>query len=242
MLLSNWIPILPVIFYYFGSVYLINIDRNLTIVDKLTSTDHLNQISKINRSIELANTLETVAASLIASKQNITIVSPPNDTAIISPKERTRLIRMVHKVVELANEVLNLNYTITRNKDDFSQRMFNGKSMNNSIVGDIIPINLFTPCGPDELNAIQSNNDEQANSADHIYSIEDNLVKDDYDWETGPSKMVPTRTQFDDKFKISFDLLQEMIHRSNYLKGLVNDMIRKVIIIMMIIIFKSGLI
>lgn len=223
MLLSNLIPILPVIFYYFGSVYLFNIEQNSTFLDR-NNTDSINIINKINRSIELSNTLETVEASLIASK-NISIVS--KEKTIISPKERTRLIRMVHKVVELANEVLDLNYTITRNKDDFRQRMNNGKSMNNSIVGDIIPINLFTPCGPDEMNAIQ-NSDEHQN-ADHIYSIEDNMVKD-YDWETGQSgRMAQTRAQFDEKFKLGFDLLQEMIHRSNYLKGLVNDMIRKVI-------------
>ncbi|OTF69385.1 hypothetical protein BLA29_001171 [Euroglyphus maynei] len=154
--------------------------------------------SSINTTI-LSETLESVTALLSTSKSTI---KP------MSTKERNRLTKMVEKVIRLARDVLDLNYTITTsgNKADHSTANDSGERN----LGKILNTDLFNPCQPTDVDLINLNTgDMDRYRLEHTNEVTENV-------------------QFHSpKYEIGFDLLQEMIERSNHLKGIVTDMIRK---------------
>ncbi|XP_075586976.1 uncharacterized protein LOC124491276 isoform X3 [Dermatophagoides farinae] len=141
----------------------------------------------------LSETLESVAALLLSKSSPSTTKSFSSSLLSSAPKsisikERNRLIRMVDKVVKLANEILDLNYTTTAAADNMAM------SINN--------------------NSVQDSNER---NLDHTNELIDNVNDGDDDDPRFNRR----------KNQIGYDLLQEMIERSNHLKGLVTDMIRK---------------
>ncbi|XP_075675894.1 uncharacterized protein LOC113788422 isoform X2 [Dermatophagoides pteronyssinus] len=181
-----------------------------------------------NSSTILSETFESIIQELLLSKSS-TIKS--SKTKSISSKERNRLIRMVDKIVQLANEILDLNYTkINKNNNKsnkISNKLQNSTHTNNEKMivknlAQIIPIDLFHPCQSTDIDLIHSNNINH--QMDHSNELIENVDNDDDDYNIDNRFQLGRRRR---RYQIGFDILQEIIERSNHLKGIVTDMIRK---------------
>ena len=174
----------------------------------------------------LSETLESVAALLLSKSSPSTTKSLSSSLLSSAPKsisikERNRLIRMVDKVVKLANEILDLNYTTTAAADNMAMSINNNsvQDSNERNLGKTIPTDLFNPCHSTiDVDLIHHMDNNYRYRLDHTNELTDN-VNDGDDDDLRFSRR---------KNQIGYDLLQEMIERSNHLKGLVTDMIRKV--------------
>ncbi|KAH9522854.1 hypothetical protein DERF_006410, partial [Dermatophagoides farinae] len=152
----------------------------------------------------LSETLESVAALLLSKSSPSTTKSLSSSLLSSAPKsisikERNRLIRMVDKVVKLANEILDLNYTTTAAADNMAMSINNNsvQDSNERNLGKTIPTDLFNPC-------------HSTIDVDLIHHMDNNY-----------------RYRLDHTNELIDNVNDEMIERSNHLKGLVTDMIRK---------------
>ena len=92
-------------------------------------------------------------------------------------------------------------------------------------LAQIIPIDLFHPCQSTDIDLIHSNNINH--QMDHSNELIENVDNDDDDYNIDNRFQLGRRRR---RYQIGFDILQEIIERSNHLKGIVTDMIRKVCI------------
>ncbi|KAH9417549.1 hypothetical protein DERP_014869, partial [Dermatophagoides pteronyssinus] len=177
-----------------------------------------------NSSTILSETFESIIQELLLSKSS-TIKS--SKTKSISSKERNRLIRMVDKIVQLANEILDLNYTKINKNNKINNKINDNSTHTNNEkmivknLAQIIPIDLFHPCQSTDIDLIHSNNINH--QMDHSNELIENMDNDD-DYNIDNRFQLGRRRR---RYQIGFDILQEIIERSNHLKGIVTDMIRK---------------
>ena len=206
-------------------VHMDNMDADIE-KNSITAATRASSINTTTTTL-LSETLESVAALLLSKSSPSTTKSLSSSLLSSAPKsisikERNRLIRMVDKVVKLANEILDLNYTTTAAADNMAMSINNNsvQDSNERNLGKTIPTDLFNPCHSTiDVDLIHHMDNNYRYRLDHTNELIDNVNDGDDDDDPRFHRR---------KNQIGYDLLQEMIERSNHLKGLVTDMIRKV--------------